>query len=192
MKLILHIIFLLSSLTCLSQDTINIVNDIFMVKYSEELEQPLYIYYLVKCNNGNISRSGMDFKLHEGVHTSDDEDYKNNIWDKGHLAPAASFNCNENHLILTFDFLNCSLQHQNLNRGAWKDLENFERDIAKFYDTVEVEIICHFSDSSLVLPTGATVPDAYTKILRWDGREECFYFPNQDTNGKKWFDFYID
>jgi len=192
MKLILHIIFLLSSLSCLSQDTINIVNDIFMVKYSEELEQPLYIYYLVKCNNGNISRSGMDFKLHEGVHTSDDEDYKNNIWDKGHLAPAASFNCNKNHLILTFDFLNCSLQHQNLNRGAWKDLENFERDIAKFYDTVEVEIICHFSDSSLVLPTGATVPDAYTKILRWDDREECFYFPNQDTNGKKWFDFYID
>jgi len=192
MKLILHIIFLLSSLSCLSQDTINIVNDIFMVKYSEELEQPLYIYYLVKCNNGNISRSGMDFKLHEGVHTSDDEDYKNNIWDKGHLAPAASFNCNKNHLILTFDFLNCSLQHQNLNRGAWKDLENFERDIAKFYDIVEVEIICHFSDSSLVLPTGATVPDAYTKILRWDDREECFYFPNQDTNGKKWFDFYID
>jgi endonuclease G len=163
-----------------------------MVKYSETLEQPLYVYYVVKCNNGTISRSGMDFRLHEGVKTSDNEDYKNNIWDKGHLAPAASFNCDEDYIRMTFDYINCSLQHQSLNRGAWKDLERFERDIAKFYDSVEVEIKCHFSRNSLVLPSGATVPDGYTKTIRWDDKEECFYFPNDDTNGKKWFDFYID
>lgn len=192
MKSILHIIFMFFTLPVFSQDTVNIVNDIFMVKYSEKLEQPIYIYYVVKCNNGDISRSGMDFRLHDGIHTSDDSDYKNNIWDKGHLAPAASFNCNEDYLRMTFDYINCSLQHQTLNRGAWKDLERFERDIAKFYEVVEVEIKCHFSTNSLVLESGATVPDGYTKIIRWDNKEECFYFPNDDTNGKKWFDFYID
>ena len=77
MKSILHIIFMFLCLPVFSQDTINIVNDIFMVKYSEELEQPLFIYYVVKCNNGDISRSGMDFRLHEGIHTSDNDDYKN-------------------------------------------------------------------------------------------------------------------
>ena len=29
----------------------------------------------------------MDFYVPKGVYTSDNNDYKNNVWDKGHIAP---------------------------------------------------------------------------------------------------------
>lgn len=177
--------------TLYSQEIRNIITNTFIVKYSEELEQPLYIFYNVLCPNGEASRSGLDFKNYEGVHTSNNEDYVDNIWDKGHLAPAAAFNCDRETLKSTFSYLNCALQHQSLNRGPWRELEEFERNLAKIYDKVNVSVECHFSQSSTKLPTGATVPDGFTKIIEWDGREECFYFPNDDVKGINWIEFRI-
>lgn len=177
--------------TLYSQEIRNIITNTFIVKYSEELEQPLYIFYNVLCPNGEASRNGLDFKNYEGVHTSNNEDYVDNIWDKGHLAPAAAFNCDRETLKSTFSYLNCALQHQSLNRGPWRELEEFERNLAKIYDKVNVSVECHFSQSSTKLPTGATVPDGFTKIIEWDGREECFYFPNDDVKGINWIEFRI-
>ena len=177
--------------TLYSQEIRNIITNTFIVKYSEELEQPLYIFYNVLCPNGEASRNGLDFKNYEGVHTSSNEDYVDNIWDKGHLAPAAAFNCDRETLKSTFNYLNCALQHQSLNRGPWRELEEFERNLAKIYDKVNVSVECHFSQSSTRLPTGATVPDGFTKIIEWDGREECFYFPNDDVKGINWIEFRI-
>ena len=172
-----------------TQDEVNIKTDIFDVLYSETLEQPIILSYHVECPNGDASRLGLDFRLHEGVRTSDNDDYKNNEWDKGHLAPAAAFDCDRDILRLTFDYLNCALQHEGLNRGPWKELEEFERNLAKIYDEVYVTVECHFSDSSLLLVTGATVPDGFTKTIIWDGRRECFYFPNQNVSGIDWIEF---
>jgi endonuclease G len=174
-----------------SQPNIGIDTDIFSVRYSSQLEQPLFISYTVLCPNGDASRSGLDFRLYEGVHTSDNDDYKNNEWDKGHLAPAAAFNCDRDMLKQTFTYINCSLQHEGLNRGPWKELEEFERNLAKVYDEVYVTILCHFSENSLLLPTGATVPDGFTKTITWGSKEECFYFPNQDVSGTDWIEFRI-
>jgi DNA/RNA endonuclease G (NUC1) len=187
--LILLSLFLVNSLY--SQEVRNIVTNTFIVKYSEELEQPLYVLYNVLCPNGEASRSGLDFKKYDGVHTSNNEDYVDNVWDKGHLAPAAAFNCDRETLKSTFSYLNCALQHQSLNRGPWRELEEFERNLAKIYDKVNVTVECHFSSSSTKLSTGATVPDGFTKIIEWDGREECFYFPNDDVKGVNWIEFRV-
>jgi len=188
------LILLLSLLvnTLYSQEVRGIVTNTFIVNYSEELEQPLYVFYKILCPNGNESRSGLDFKKYDGVHTSNNEDYVDNVWDKGHLAPAAAFNCNRETLKSTFSYLNCALQHQSLNRGPWRELEEFERNLAKIYDKVNVTVECHFSKDSKVLPTGATVPDGFTKTIIWDDREECFYFPNKDVKGVNWIEFRIN
>ena len=169
----------------------NIVTDLYNVTYSEELQQPLNVTYYVQCPNGNASRSGLDFRMYWGIFTSDNEDYKDNEWDKGHLAPAAAFNCTRDMIRETFLYINCALQHEGLNRGPWKELEGFERDLAKIFDEVYVEITCHFSKNSLVLPTGATVPDGFTKNITFDNRVECFYFPNKDVSGIDWSEFRI-
>ena len=85
---------------------------------------------------------------------------KNNIWDKGHLAPAASFNCDKETLYKTFTYLNSALQHQGLNRGVWKELEGFERDLANFYE-VKVKVEVYFSQEKV--PGGATIPSGFRK-----------------------------
>ena len=175
------IVFLLP-VVLLSQtlrEKVIIKTPLYVVEYNEKLQQPKTIKYEVLCPSGKASRKGMDFYTCDSVITSDDKDYENNVWDKGHLAPAADFNCNTKMLYKTFSYLNCALQHQDLNRQTWKALETFERELAKKGKvTVKIELV--FSKKSLVLPTGATVPDYFIKTIWLDGKlYGSYYFKNE-------------
>lgn len=189
MKRIIYILILImASLTLYGQDTIK--TDIYQIVYSQKMEQPLYVKYRVMCPTGKADRSGMNFWKPKDINTSDDYDYEDNIWDKGHMVPASSFSCDAATLYKTFNYINCALQHQSLNRGCWARLESFEKDLAKFYDViVEIEII--FRGVPNRLTTGAVVPTAFKKTLRFDKKVLVFYFPNEDTTGKDWYDFLI-
>lgn len=181
--LILTILLTLTVQPIYGQTTIT--TDIFTVEYSEEFEQPLKIDYVVECPMGTASRSSFSFRLHEGVKTSDDADYYNNIWDRGHLAPVSSFDCTRDTVRETFTYLNVALQHQSLNRGVWRQLEAFENSLALFYEvSITIEVL--FDGNPEVLPTGATVPSGFIKILRWSDETAVFYFPNKNTSGTKW------
>ena len=162
--------------------------EIFSVVYDEGLEQPIKLSYRVQCPLGDASRSGLDFRKYDGVHTSDNDDYSNNVYDKGHLAPAAAFNCDREMVRSTFSYLNCALQHEGLNRGPWKELERFERDLAKLY-IVDVVIEVIFTGDVQKVPGGATIPTGFEKTIYFDGKEYTFYFPNQDVAGQDWFNF---
>ena len=183
MKNILLILFTLTTFTSFSQkvlrDSINIKSDIFEIVYSEKLEQPKFIRYTVQCPNGSTPRTGMDFYVCDSIKTSDNNDYEKNPYDKGHLAPAADFNCDKQTLYKTFTYLNCSLQQENLNRTTWRLLEVRERELAKTHKIVQVEIRCIFGSKSIKLPTGATVPTAYRKTIIYDGIIEVYYFKNE-------------
>ena len=167
------------------------VDDLYQGVYSEVYEQPLEVTYTVKCPNGQASRTGMDFYTDGKIHTSDNNDYSDNIWDKGHLAPAAAFSCDKETLKKTFSYLNSALQHQGLNRGQWNQLESFERDIANFYE-VKVKIVVLFEGRLTVLPTGATVPSGFVKIIEFNGQKHTFNFPNIDTKGTDWIDYKVN
>ena len=166
------------------------VGDLYQGIYSEVYEQPLEVTYTVKCPNGDASRTGMDFYTDDKIHTSDNEDYSDNIWDKGHLAPAAAFSCDKETLKKTFSYLNSALQHQGLNRGQWNQLESFERDLANFY-TVKVTIKVLFEGTVVKLPTGATVPSGFIKTIEFSDQKVTFQFPNKDTKGTNWIDYKV-
>ena len=151
---------------------------IYEVLYSESLEQPKEVWYTVECPNGKASRKGMDFYINDSIYTSSKDDYENNIWDKGHMAPAADFSCDRETLYRTFSYLNCALQHQDLNRGVWRLLEAKEREIAKTQD-VNVHIVLIFTKSSKKLSSGATVPDAFKKEITYSGKTDVYYFNNE-------------
>ena len=166
----------------------NIQTDIFKVVYDEGLEQPILVSYRVQCPLGDASRNGLDFYKVDDVKTSDNDDYKDNVWDKGHIAPAAAFNCDRETIKKTFSYLNCALQHEGLNRGPWKELERFERDLAKFY-TVDVTVEILFTAPIERVPGGAAIPSGFQKTIIFDGKEYIFYFPNQDVAGQDWVNF---
>lgn len=178
MKKIFLFLLLLPQFIFAQRPEVFITTPIYSVVYSEVYQQPLEVKYKVQCVNGKASRKGMDFYTNDSVITSDNEDYVNNVWDKGHLAPAADFSCTVETLKQTFSYLNCALQHQDLNRGAWRLLEAHERDLAATSKDVEVVIVLDF-ESGTKLASGAIVPNGFWKTIKIKGRPvECYYFPN--------------
>lgn len=189
MKNLLILILLFTSVTTIGQV---IKTDVFTVEYDQQRQQPLWVEYIVTCPNGGASREGMNFWEPDMIITSDDEDYRDNIYDKGHLAPAATFSCSEGMLYETFSYLNSALQHQGLNRGQWSKLESFERSAANFFNVdVKVRVDILFEGEEIVLPTGATVPSGFRKTITIGNRTRVFEFPNIDTKGTKWIDYII-
>lgn len=172
------------------KDIVLVKNEIYKIVYSQNLQQPIKINYTVLCNGNGVSRKGMDFYTNDTIKTSDHLDYAGNQYDKGHMAPAADFNCTKEMLFKTFSYLNCALQDQNLNRGVWKELEEYERELAKKYK-VNIQIICVFNEKSIKLKTGATVPNGFYKTIKYDKIVENYYFPNIKPEKKKYSDYKI-
>ncbi len=196
MKLTFAVIFSIFSLIIYSpqHDKIYVVETpIYTVTYSATKEQPIEVRYQVDtCDSGTVDRKG-NFWIDKKYHTSDNKDYVDNVWDKGHMAPAGTFNCSREMMKTTFSYLNCALQHQSLNRGPWKELERFERKLSESNGTVHVKIRIHFKDTpENWLSTGALVPIGFTKTILSNGEELKFYFPNTDVSGDNWETFRIN
>ena len=178
---------------------VNIINysqviktDIFTVNYSEKYEQPLWLEYIIQCPNGHAERTGMNFWTPKGIKTSDDADYKDNIYDKGHLAPAAAFNCDKETLLKTFSYLNSALQHEGLNRGQWARLESFERSLANFFEQeVKVRVDVLFEGNLKKVKGGATIPSGFKKTIIMGDITKVFEFPNKNTTGTNWIEYLI-
>lgn len=190
--LAIFLLLLPSLLFSQTRDSVLIKSKIYEIVYSEVLEQPKYVKYKVLCTEGKESRAGLDFYTEPKIHTSSNEDYAKNEYDKGHMAPAADFNCSKEYLKLTFSYLNCALQEQHLNRGVWKELESRERELAKT-DEVTVVIIVLFDKKSVKLSTGSTVPTGFYKIIQLKKAKLTYkyYFPNKRPELKSIEDYRI-
>ena len=141
------------------REEVYVETSIFKVWYNEVYEQPVKLIYTSENRPKNADRGSMDFWVPKDVHTSDSKDYYRNIYDKGHLAPAATFSDSKENLKATFSYLNCALQDQYMNRGEWRLLEEQERK----WDDVEpltIKIISVYEPGHTVLPTGGHVPTA--------------------------------
>lgn len=181
MKNLLFLLLLPVPLLAQLRDSVYFNNTHFTVNYSEILEGPRSIRYTVLCPTGTASRSGMEFYKEKKIYTSDHKDYEANVWDKGHMAPAASFNCNRDMLFSTFTYVNSSLQHQSLNRGVWKKLEVRERELAT-KGSVRVFIRIEYPTEPVRVTTGAAIPLGYYKEIKVGNNRECYYFKNVQPN----------
>lgn len=172
------------------REEVIIKTDIFTVTYSETKEQPILLTYRSSNRVKNVDRGSMDFYTEDEYHTSDKHDYYANVWDKGHLAPAATFSDSKANLKQTFSYLNCALQNQYLNRGAWRFLEEQER---KWDDTQELIVTVYIQFSDSILPTGAKIPSNFTKQIFFtnDNKYRCYSFPNQRPD-KNWEEYLIN
>ena len=146
-------------------DSILVTTNIFEISYNEIYEQPNWVKYTVRDIVKNADRDGMNFYTVDSIYTSDDNDYYSNRWDRGHMAPAGSFNDSYENLYSTFTYLNVALQYDDLNRGAWVDLEEQVREWADDYGDIDIEIYLEFNSNHITLETGAHVPTAFYKYV---------------------------
>ena len=184
-KISLLIGFLFVTLTSFSQDTVRVKNQVFEVLYSQNLESPLWLKYRSTNRPTNVNRGTMDFYTEKNIKTSDANDYAKNIYDKGHLAPAATFSDNMENLKQTFSYLNCMMQDQYQNRGEWRLLEEQERK----WDDVEpltVIIKVFFDKVPKRVPTNAAIPSHMQKHIYFEksNKWRCFVFLNEKPKFK--------
>jgi DNA/RNA endonuclease G (NUC1) len=176
---------ILISISSFSQDTVRVKNKVFEVLYSQKLESPLWLKYRSINRPTNVNRGTMDFYTEKNIRTSDAEDYVKNIYDKGHLAPAASFSDNMENLKQTFSYLNCMLQDQYMNRGEWRLLEEQER---KWDDNENLTILIKifFDKPVRRLPTNAAIPSYMQKHIYFEKQNvwKCFVFLNEKPKFK--------
>ena len=181
-----------SSLTRERVDSLLVSNNIFQISYNEKYEQPNWVKYTVRDIIKNADRAGIQFYTVDSNYTSDDDDYYSNRWDRGHMAPAGSFNDSFDNLYSTFSYINVALQYDDLNRGVWVELEDQVRKWADDFGDINIEIYLEFDSSHIVLDTGAHVPTAFYKYVIFpDGTKKCYYFPNS-TPDKSWQEYEIE
>jgi endonuclease G len=184
-RILLFLGLLLIGSTSFAQDTIRVKNNVFEVLYSQKLEQPLWLKYRSTNRPTNVNRGSMDFYTEKNIKTSDGEDYKANIYDKGHLAPAASFSDNMENLKQTFSYLNCMMQNQFQNRGEWRLLEEQER---KWDDNENLTVIIKvfFDKVPKRVPTNAAIPSHMQKHIYFEKSKQwrCFVFLNEKPRFK--------
>jgi DNA/RNA endonuclease G (NUC1) len=178
-KIVILFSFLIVSLISFGQN-VRIKNDVFEVLYSQSLEQPLIIKYRSTNRPTNVNRGAMDFYKEPNIKTSDAEDYKANIYDKGHGAPAATFSDNMVNLKQTFSYLNCIMQDKYLNRGEWRMLEE---QIRKWDDTENITVLIKtFFDTPVKrVATGAAIPSHLQTHIYFEKQKKwkCYVFLNE-------------
>jgi len=181
MKKILALLLIITlSIGVNAQDTVRVKNQVFEILYSQKLEQPVWIKYKSTNRPTNVNRGSMDFYKEPNIKTSDEDDYRSNVYDKGHGAPAATFSDNMENLKQTFSYLNSILQNQYLNRGEWRLLEE---QIRKWDDTENITVIIDliFDNPAKRVETNAAISSVLKKHIYFEKQKKwrCFSFPNE-------------
>ena len=109
--------------------------------------------------------------------------HKGSGYDRGHLAPAATFVDSQKEMDESFYMSNMSPQDPSFNRGIWKKLENYERRMAMEKDTVYVICGGILTDGLKTIgPNKVSVPKFYYKIIYTDTWVMCFLLKNEKSN----------
>lgn len=183
-KLLLLLVFVVSPLT--AQDTVRIIHKNYTTVFSKSLKYPLVVEWWV-------TRDGLECKtpakrtdkfLPDPQLKKDsdiDDDYVKTGFDRGHLSPAADARCNEVHMAESFYFTNMAPQFPGLNRGQWKNLEEWTRILAVENDSVFVQAGCVGVRQQI---KSVAVPTHCWKVIRVKNQVESYVFPNEPERTK--------
>ena len=146
-----------------------IQHNYYTLSYNEKYEQANWVAYVLTKNNllKNVKRTNK-FKVDLLVKTesANSKDYKKSGYDRGHLLPAADMTFDKTAMTETFYYSNISPQKPGFNRGIWKRLESYVRNLTYKYDTVWVVTGPIFNNSmAFIGKNEVAVPNKYYKVL---------------------------
>lgn len=110
-----------------------------------------------------------------------DSDYTHSGYDRGHMAPDASFDWSQESLDATYSLANIIPQAPNVNRYMWKKAEDYAREKAVEIGELNIINIIKYTDTNSVIGEGKiSVSQGYYKILYNHDKEfeECLYYGN--------------
>lgn len=143
-KLLSLVTLLVISVTLFAQDVVVLKHTNYTTHFSKSKKYPVMVEWWetkakVACPNPLPRKDAFQPDPQLLVETSIKEDYVGSGYDRGHMSPAASNQCQTAGVqIECFYMSNMSAQTHRLNAGDWKSLEVLTRDIATKQDSVHV------------------------------------------------------
>ena len=144
-----------------------LLNDFYTVSYSLSDCLPHWAIYFNSPSrlSGTFPRIG-SFRSDSRITTCNTKGikYRGSGFDRGHLVPAESMRFSENAMSDCFLMTNVSPQTPNLNRGAWRELEQWSRDITELKKDSIVVLVGHGREFDLLEGYGP-IPQKYFMVL---------------------------
>ncbi len=143
-KVLLLVTLLVISVTLFAQDVVVLKHTNYTSHFSKSKKYPVMVEWWetkakVACPNPLPRKDAFQPDPQLIVETSIKEDYVGSGYDRGHMSPAASNQCQTAGVqIECFYMSNMSAQTHRLNAGDWKSLEVLTRDIASKQDSVRI------------------------------------------------------
>ena len=143
-KVLLLVTLLVISVTLFSQDVLVLKHTNYTSHYSKSKNYPVMVEWWetkakVACTNPLPRKDAFQPDPQAIVETSIKEDYVGSGYDRGHMSPAASNQCQTADVQMEcFYMSNMAAQTHRLNAGDWKSLEVLTRDIASKQDSVHI------------------------------------------------------
>ena len=107
-------------------------------------------------------------------------DYIRSGYDRGHLAPDASFDYNSGDLKLIYTMANIIPQDHTVNSQFWIKVEKYARDKAVAFGEISIKNIVVFDSNPKYIKSKIAIAKGYYKILTniSKGFNECYYYLN--------------
>ena len=180
------LVFFLLALPLQAQDTVRVKHGNYESVFSVSKRYPVLVEWTVtrsKLECKNPAKRTDKFLPDPQIkkESNIDEDYVKSGFDRGHISPAADARCSEKHMAESFYFTNMAPQYPGLNRGQWKNLEEWTRVLAVENDSVIVKAGCVGEAQKM---NRVAVPTHCWKVIRTKGQTEAYVFPNVPERSK--------
>lgn len=186
-------IFLLLILVCFSASSqlIKLENSSYTVIFDKQAFCPLYAFYEINFDNYDyhFKRSAitLDKRLHRSEQGNSFDYSKNKNFDRGHLVPVVDFDFDKNLLKEINIYTNIAPQDTRLNRGVWRDLENYIHN-KYLFDKKKIKVWTGIIPGYRLLGK-LKVPLFFWKMIEIDGVFYAWKFPNTQLLNQN-FSFY--
>jgi len=143
-KILTLVVLLFISVSLLSQDILVLKHTNYTTHFSKSKKYPVMVEWWetklkVACPNPLPRRDAFQPDPQAIVETDIKADYVGSGYDRGHMSPAASNQCQTVDVqVECFYMSNMAAQTHRLNAGDWKSLEVLTRDIASKEDSVHI------------------------------------------------------
>lgn len=138
-----------------SSRVISIKENEYLITYDTKLKYPLLVYEQINTNTGTtipgqyIDRTTFRDPFTPSLKVSTDKQltwatYLNSMflgYSPGHNAPAGNHKTNQETYLKTFELTNMCPQEMVFNSGLWVVFENWSKDLSKFKDLYDINVI---------------------------------------------------